>query len=50
MDFPSERAASGSLRDPNSTMIRTAMIAIFHGLSNRSPIICVLTSQGMSHA
>src|SRR5215831_11386259 len=39
IDWPSERAAAGSLRDPNSTMITTATIRIFHGLSNRSPII-----------
>ena len=38
IDLPSERAAAGSLRAPNSTMSTTAMIRIFHGLSNRSPI------------
>jgi hypothetical protein len=39
IDWPSERAAAGSFLDPNSTMITTATIKIFHGLSNKSPII-----------
>src|SRR5215471_392495 len=39
IDWPSERAAPGSFFDPNSTMITKATIRIFHGLSNRSPII-----------
>src|ERR1700722_277896 len=47
IDWPSERAAAGSLRDPNSTMITIATIRIFHGLSNRSAnIICVLKVTG----
>ena len=46
MDWPSERAAWGSFLDPNSTMITTAMIKIFHGLSNRSPIMSVLFNAG----
>ena len=41
IDWPSERAASGSFFDPNSTMSTTATIRIFHGLSNRSPIMSV---------
>src|SRR4029077_6305810 len=44
IDWPSERAADGSFFDPNSTMITTAAIRIFHGLSNRSPIMFVLLS------
>src|SRR5579863_8355456 len=42
MDWPSERAACGSFFDPNSTISTTATIRIFHGLSNRSPIMSVL--------
>jgi hypothetical protein len=42
IDLPSERAAPGSLADPKSTMSTTATIRIFHGLSNRSPIMSVL--------
>jgi hypothetical protein len=44
IDWPSERAAAGSFFDPNSTMITRATIRIFHGLSNRSPIMDVLLS------
>jgi hypothetical protein len=44
IDWPSERAADGSFFDPNNTMITTATIRIFHGLSNRSPIMFVLLS------
>src|SRR6516164_1837163 len=54
IDWPSERAACGSFFDPNSTMITTATIRIFHGLSNRSPImtfssasICFLAEWGL---
>jgi hypothetical protein len=43
IDWPSERAVDGSF-DPDSTMITRAMIRIFHGLSNRSPIMNVLLS------
>ena len=46
IDLPRDRAASGSFFDPNSTMITTATIRIFHGLSNRSPIMSVLYQQG----
>ena len=47
MDWPSERAACGSFFDPNSTMITTATMRIFHGLSNRSPkFMSVLFSAG----
>src|SRR5579871_3819814 len=42
MDWPRDFAAYGSFFDPNSTMITTATIKIFHGLSNRSPITSVL--------
>ena len=31
IDLPSERAATGSFADPNSTMITIATIRIFHG-------------------
>src|SRR5215472_9004104 len=37
IDRPRDRAASGSFRDPNSTRTTTAMMSIFHGLSNKSP-------------
>ena len=42
IDRPSDLAATGSFAEPKSTMITTATIRIFHGLSNRSPIISVL--------
>jgi hypothetical protein len=45
IDWPSERAADGSFFDPNSTRITRATIRIFHGLSNRSPIMCFLLSR-----
>src|SRR5215510_9775555 len=44
IDWPSERAAPGSFFDPNNTMITKATIRIFHGLSNRSPIILKILS------
>ena len=46
IDWPSERAASGSFFDPNSTMSTTATIRIFQGLSKRSLNMSVLHSQG----
>jgi hypothetical protein len=46
IDLPSERAASGSFFDPNSTISTTATISTFQGLSNRSPIMSVLYQQG----
>src|SRR5271166_3931275 len=42
IDRPSDLAATGSFADPKSTMITTATIRIFHGLSNRSANISVL--------
>jgi len=42
IDLPSDRAASGSFFDPNSTISTTATIKIFHGLSKRSPIMAIL--------
>jgi hypothetical protein len=40
-----ERPRRGrKLLDPNSTMITRATIRIFHGLSNRSPTMCVVLS------
>src|SRR5580693_2736494 len=42
IDWPRDRAACGSFFDPNSTISTTATIRIFHGLSNRSPIMSVL--------
>src|SRR5579859_6456709 len=44
IDLPSDRAASGSFFDPNSTRTTTAMMRIFQGLSNRSPSISALFS------
>jgi hypothetical protein len=46
MDLPSERAASGSFFDPNSTISTMATISTFQGLSNRSPIMSILYQQG----
>src|ERR1039457_5746650 len=45
MDLPSDRAAWGSFFEPKSTMSTTATMSIFHGLSNRSPIISALFSR-----
>jgi len=44
IDWPRDRAACGSFFDPNSTISTTATMSIFHGLSNRSPIISALFS------
>jgi hypothetical protein len=41
IDLPSDRAASGSFFEPNSTISTTATMRIFHGLSKRSPIMSV---------
>ena len=38
MDLPSDRAASGSFFEPNSTISTTAMMRTLIGLSNKSPI------------
>src|SRR5580693_3893591 len=48
IDWPRDRAACGSFFDPNSTISTTATIRIFHGLSNRSPIMSVLLEQETS--